>query len=428
MAYNPNAPANDQTLAAFPPEMREQLRAIINDAIVNAAKVQGLAPGNAQGNIPISNNTINTGLNAEKLAGKTVDYFSPTTHSHADATASSSGLLSASNFNKLAGVASGAEVNQNAFGNVKIGATLLQADAKVDTLEVVAGNNIIITPDANNDKLTIDFANNKVAAAILADTATNANNATSATNAANADKLDNLHAADFNRVNMGSVTDFNLALTQGEYAFGSANKITNSPVSAGSYGKLIVQVSDGTTHNNTNNWIWQHYEDNAGNFYRRYKANSADWSTWQLLPHVGTTVNNADTVDGAHAGNSASNVLKLDANAKVPASNLPVASQTVAGVVKQGANVSIAADGTISVGDSFGLNNNIVVTGSGEVSWQGNPSAAGGRGSVLTRVAGMGAGTYTLQTLLQGLVNRSHAHGSQGFGDSNCNCNCSTDE
>ena len=33
MAYNPNAPEDDQTLAAFPPEMREQLRAIINDQL-----------------------------------------------------------------------------------------------------------------------------------------------------------------------------------------------------------------------------------------------------------------------------------------------------------------------------------------------------------------------------------------------------------
>lgn len=420
MAYNPNSPANDQTLAAFPPEMREQLRAIINDAIVNAAKLQGLTPGNAQGNIPISNNTVNTGLNAEKLSGKTLDYFSPTTHSHADATGSSSGLMSAANFNKLTGVASGAEVNQNAFGNVKVGTTVLQADTKVDTLEVVAGSNITLTPDANNDKLTIAFTNSKVAAATLADTATNATNAASAANANNADKLDNLHATDFNRVNLGAVTDFNLALTQGEYTFGSANKITNSPVSAGSYGKLIVQVSDGTTHNNTSNYIWQHYEDANGNFYRRYKANSAAWNVWQLVPHTGTTVSNADTVDGAHAGNAANNVLKLDAGGKVPAVNLPVANQTIAGVVKQGANVSIAADGTIEVGSLY-------VSASSQIGLNPTVSAVMPTNygvSLLSQAAGISQGTYTLQTLLQNIVNISHKHDLVYRSGANCNCAC----
>lgn len=53
------------------------------------------------------------------------------------------------------GVASGAEVNQNAFSNVKIGSTTVAADTKTDTLELVAGSNITITPDATNDKITI---------------------------------------------------------------------------------------------------------------------------------------------------------------------------------------------------------------------------------------------------------------------------------
>lgn len=57
--------------------------------------------------------------------------------------------------NKLAGIASGAEVNQNAFSNIKVGSTTIAADSKTDTLELVAGNNITITPDATNDKLTI---------------------------------------------------------------------------------------------------------------------------------------------------------------------------------------------------------------------------------------------------------------------------------
>lgn len=74
---------------------------------------------------------------------------------YSDATTSASGLMSASDKTKLNGIATGAEVNQNAFSNVKVGSTTVAADAKTDTLEFVAGNNITITPDATNDKITI---------------------------------------------------------------------------------------------------------------------------------------------------------------------------------------------------------------------------------------------------------------------------------
>lgn len=57
--------------------------------------------------------------------------------------------------NKLSGIASGAEVNQNAFSNIVVGSTTIAADAKTDTLTLVAGSNVTITPDATNDKITI---------------------------------------------------------------------------------------------------------------------------------------------------------------------------------------------------------------------------------------------------------------------------------
>lgn len=57
--------------------------------------------------------------------------------------------------NKLGGIATGAEVNQNAFSNVKVGSTTVAADSKTDTLEMVAGSNVTITPDATNNKITI---------------------------------------------------------------------------------------------------------------------------------------------------------------------------------------------------------------------------------------------------------------------------------
>lgn len=45
--------------------------------------------------------------------------------------------------------------NQNAFSNIKVGNTTISADAVTDILTLVAGNNITLTPDAANDKITI---------------------------------------------------------------------------------------------------------------------------------------------------------------------------------------------------------------------------------------------------------------------------------
>lgn len=50
---------------------------------------------------------------------------------------------------------SNAEKNQNAFSNVAVGSTLVAADSATDTLTLVAGSNVTLTPDATNDKVTI---------------------------------------------------------------------------------------------------------------------------------------------------------------------------------------------------------------------------------------------------------------------------------
>lgn len=49
--------------------------------------------------------------------------------------------------------------NQNAFSNVNVGSTTIAAGTPTDTLTVVAGNNVTITPDATNGKLTIAATN-----------------------------------------------------------------------------------------------------------------------------------------------------------------------------------------------------------------------------------------------------------------------------
>lgn len=75
--------------------------------------------------------------------------------STAVATTSTNGLMSSIDKTKLDGVATGAQVNQNAFSNVKVGATIVAADGPTDTLELIAGTNITLIPNAVTDTVTI---------------------------------------------------------------------------------------------------------------------------------------------------------------------------------------------------------------------------------------------------------------------------------
>lgn len=68
------------------------------------------------------------------------------------------GFITGMNQKKLDEIEDGAEVNQSAFGIVKVGTTEIKADQKIDTLTLVAGDNVTITPDATNDKVTIATA------------------------------------------------------------------------------------------------------------------------------------------------------------------------------------------------------------------------------------------------------------------------------
>ncbi len=75
------------------------------------------------------------------------------------ATTSVDGLLSSTLFTKLNGIEAGAQVNQNAFDSFKIGSDVIVANATTSTLELIEGDNVIITPDTTNDTITIAAAN-----------------------------------------------------------------------------------------------------------------------------------------------------------------------------------------------------------------------------------------------------------------------------
>ena len=80
--------------------------------------------------------------------------------------------------------------------------------------------------------------------------------------------------------NAGTVTDFDTTLTEGEY-FVSGTNITGAPYSGNVHGKLVVKVSDGGTHNNKSNWIWQIFYQTEGiSVFRRSKTNANQWTAW----------------------------------------------------------------------------------------------------------------------------------------------------
>ena len=88
--------------------------------------------------------------------GTSYIFTTPQDTTYSAATTSADGLMSSADKTKLNGIATGAEVNQNAFSNIAVsGQTTVAADSKTDTLTLVAGDNVTITTDATNDKVTI---------------------------------------------------------------------------------------------------------------------------------------------------------------------------------------------------------------------------------------------------------------------------------
>lgn len=114
------------------------------------------APINANTTYSISKSGSTITLTGSDGSTSTVS-DSNTTYSAA--TTAKDGLMSVADKTKLNGIATGAEVNQNAFSNITIGSTTITADAETDTLKLIAGSNITLTPDATNDQITIAATN-----------------------------------------------------------------------------------------------------------------------------------------------------------------------------------------------------------------------------------------------------------------------------
>ena len=149
--------------------------------------------------------TLRAGTNVHLLADADthVIEISATDTTYSEATGSAAGLMSSSDKSKLSGIAAGAEVNQNAFSNVKVGSATIAADGKTDTLELIAGSNITLTPDATNDKVTIAATDTKYTPASA--TPLMDGTGTAGTSAKYA-REDHVHPSDTSKANLASPT------------------------------------------------------------------------------------------------------------------------------------------------------------------------------------------------------------------------------
>lgn len=161
MGYDGARPADDDYISAGPGAIRANQEALKTGAIVNAGSIKGKDVGNASGQVALSNGVKCENLNADKLDDKDASEFAGASHGHNVATPNDNGFMSNENFQKLAGIAAGAEVNQNSFASfiVRYGGSFynLLASSKTDAVQLLDGANITITPDTVNKTVTISL-------------------------------------------------------------------------------------------------------------------------------------------------------------------------------------------------------------------------------------------------------------------------------
>lgn len=170
---------------------------------------------------------------------------------------------------KLSGIEDKAEVNQNAFSKVKIGDKELVAAVKQAVLELIAGDNIKITPDADGSKITIDIANKK--------------GIFDPDNYYTKDKADEryyhedvpLPVAYSNEVNFaGNAATIQFGFRDhniNTYRFGNGTQGGLADITAKAFdGNLCSGSFDGTQQ--MNDWLRQHYKDEQVYACRAYRA------------------------------------------------------------------------------------------------------------------------------------------------------------
>lgn len=171
---------------------------------------------------------------------------------------------------KLSGIEDKAEVNQNAFSKVKIGDKELVAAVKQAVLELIAGDNIKITPDADGSKITIDIANKE--------------EIFDPDNYYTKDKADERYYHEDVPLPVAYNNEVNFAGNAATIQFGFRDHNINiyrfGNGTQGGLAAIVAKVFDGNlcsgSFNNTqqmNDWLRQHYNDENVYACRVYRAN-----------------------------------------------------------------------------------------------------------------------------------------------------------
>lgn len=156
----------------------------------------------------------------------------------------------------------------------------------INNVEIQDSNGNVYYP--HTDSSVVKFGNSDVGTA-LSEKANDTDSARTTTSKTVTGAINELNTNKKNKYD-GMITDFNLALTEGEYQFNTST--VNAPVGAASaYGKVNIIVSDGTTHNNSTNWIWQIAYFTSPSSQRpqiwcRSKTNNDAWSAWCLMSYT----------------------------------------------------------------------------------------------------------------------------------------------
>ena len=164
---------------------------------------------------------------------------------------------------KLDGIEDGAEKNQNSFGKVVVGSTTISADTKVDTLTLVAGDNVTLTPDSTNDKITIGVSSN---VQTKLDTLTD--------NMEHCYRLDNAERIP-NGTDIHTLTDFKI------YYCGNAEHaatLTNAPVTTAGFSYRYEKVNGSTGAYGIATVI-----TTGGTEYRAVRMDN-EWGDWIKTP------------------------------------------------------------------------------------------------------------------------------------------------
>lgn len=208
---------------------------------------------------------------------------------------------------KLSGIATGAEVNQNAFSNVVVGKTTVAADSKTDTLTLISGSNVTLTPDATNDTITIAATDT-----VYTHPSATRNNTTSTASPAHGktftviDSITTNGTGHVTAVNTKTVTLPSDAVTSVNNKTGAVS-LTATDVGAlpGTVNTTAKTITTGDTTTGTEFTIHAGRVDviASSNGYGLQVKNKSKNNIIQLTPDVGTTVGGKMTISDESGGN-----------------------------------------------------------------------------------------------------------------------------